>query len=116
MNEPDMTPAALAILAQKALDEFCMTRFPLGGDLFPFGQIAMNPKAREELCNIQLLQALADHGRGQYREVACNRGQETDQPVDDSDTIISECRNRGGGRFFIITMLDRSLTVVFVPG
>lgn len=116
MNKQKVIEAAdLAILAEEQLYGFRKTEFPLRGEMFPLGQIAMNTKARNTLRSLRVLEVLAAHAHREWGAFGFIRGEYTDEPVEDHDTIISESPGRHGTRFFVITLLDLSVTVIFMP-
>ena len=82
---------------------------------FSLGQIVATPNALEQVPNLDIMQALARHQRGDWGEVCKDDKNANDLALVGGTRLLSAYRTKAGVKFWIITEADRSVTTVLLP-
>lgn len=101
-------------LADEACKDVLVTSLSLNGDLFGMGRIALNTSARDKLNAFDLLEALHNHGSGNWGNIDQDRREKNQRALRKVGSIVSVFRTATGESFAIHTMLDRSNTLVWM--
>ena len=82
---------------------------------FPLGKLVGTPRAMQAVPLEVIIAALVRHGRGDWGRVSPDDWQANQRALVDGGRLLSVYETRDGGRFWIITEGDRSLTTVLLP-
>ena len=82
---------------------------------FLLGQIVSTPNALNQIPNVEILNALARHVKGDWGTLDAEDWQTNDLAVAEGNRLLSAYDSQKGIRFWIITEWDRSVTTVLLP-
>lgn len=97
--------------------------FPTGGQMMSIedkrkrtlGTVVMTPKAQSRLASHEVMEALLRHARGDDGDLDEFQRREPERRALDGCRRLSVFRAADGGRFWVITEADASLTTVLLP-
>jgi hypothetical protein len=81
----------------------------------PLGHLAITPLARERIAEVDVINALARHERGDWGELDPEDRDRNESALEDGYRLLSAYTDRHGEPFWIITEADRSATTVLLP-
>jgi hypothetical protein len=82
---------------------------------FRLGQTVITRAALAVLPQLEVLEALGRHTRGDWGEVPPEDARANDEALTDEGRLFSAYTASDGRRFWIITEADRSVTTVLLP-
>ncbi len=88
---------------------------PSTGTKFPLGQTVATRGALAELTAEDIRVALGRHCRGDWGDLGAGDKALNDQALTREDRIVSAYHSAAGIKFFILTEVDRSLTILLLP-
>ena len=79
------------------------------------GSVVMTPKAQVRLASYEVMEALLRHARGDDGDLDDYSEREPERRALDGCRRLSVFRSADGGRFWVITEADASLTTILLP-
>ena len=92
-----------------------MTTTPQARISFRLGQTVITRAALAVLPQLDVLEALGRHARGDWGDVGADDRQANEAALRDGERLLSVYTSSDGRRFWIITEADRSVTTVLLP-
>lgn len=83
--------------------------------LFPTGQLMITPNALRVVGLEALATALERHSKGDWGDVDAHDRKANEDALRDGTRLLSVYHSPDGGKFWIITEWDRSLTTILLP-
>ena len=82
---------------------------------FPLGRIMITATAREKLNNLDVLNALGRHVRGDWGDVDDEDWEANERALVEGTRLLSVYHTAEGVKFYIITEWNRSMSTLLLP-
>lgn len=82
---------------------------------FLLGRVVATPNALEQIPQVEILQALSRHERGDWGALDPEDMKSNERALQRGGRLFSEYHSNAGVKFWIITECDRSATTVLLP-